>query len=318
VPTFNGARFLADTLESLRSQTSRLLVVDDASTDDTVAVARRCGVAVVEHRERAGLTGNWNRALRLVDSEHFVLAHQDDVYEPSFVATMEALIESRPRAFAAHCRVRYIDERGRLASPAAARYKETFWPQQEPYEREPLAELRALQRGNYIIAPSAIYRSAAVRELGEFDESYQFVPDWDYWVRGLIAGRTIVGTHARLVGWRRHAGTATWERQRSLARYDDEIAIQESLAARARLPVRYGYVEKVLLSDFAARLANGDRVAASALSRYARQRAGKLGRRSSALMAAMLACGRLGGVALRSLEWMAVRLAAVAVRADPR
>ncbi|HKO56780.1 MAG TPA: glycosyltransferase, partial [Thermoanaerobaculia bacterium] len=267
LPTYNGARFLPEAIRSL--PLDRLTVIDDASTDDTVAIARRIGAKVVENTTRAGLTGNWNRALRMATAEAFVIAHQDDVYDASFLDAMTALLASRPRAFAAHAKSRYIDERGAAIDSPAARYKERFWPGDEPYERDPADELRALQGGNYIIAPSVIFRTAAVREIGAFDESYQFVPDWDYWVRGLLAGFTIAGTHARLVSWRRHAETATAAQERSLARYEEEVRILASLAERAGFAPRFEAVENTLLSDFAARLAAGDRDGARALLRFA-------------------------------------------------
>ena len=43
IPTYNGGRFLRQTIESLLAQTEReisIVCIDDASTDDTVAVAR--------------------------------------------------------------------------------------------------------------------------------------------------------------------------------------------------------------------------------------------------------------------------------------
>ena len=44
LPTYNGARFLAEQVESIRAQTFtdwRLLICDDGSTDDTVALLAR-------------------------------------------------------------------------------------------------------------------------------------------------------------------------------------------------------------------------------------------------------------------------------------
>lgn len=308
LPTYNGARYLADALRSLLAQTERVIVLDDASTDETVSVARRLGAVVIEHATRAGLTGNWNRALRMAEDQSFVIAHQDDVYDPAFLSTMSGLIASRPRAFAAHCLSRYIDEIGAPLDSAAARYKERFWPREEPYEREPAGELRALQGGNYIIAPSVIFRTAAVHRIGEFDERYQFVPDWDYWVRGLLAGFTIAGTHARLISWRRHAATATAAHERSLSRYEEEIAILDSLARRAGLEPRFAAVENTILSDFAARLAAGDRDGAAALLRFTRERVPRGGRPVTGIMRAALACGRAGGRALKAAEAAYVRL----------
>ena len=48
MPAFNAARTLRQTYEELpRDRMSRVIVVDDASTDNTVAVARQLGLPLV-------------------------------------------------------------------------------------------------------------------------------------------------------------------------------------------------------------------------------------------------------------------------------
>ena len=57
VPAYNEAATLGETLESLRAQTwppAEIIVVDDGSTDDTAAVARRAGVTVVRPPRNTG------------------------------------------------------------------------------------------------------------------------------------------------------------------------------------------------------------------------------------------------------------------------
>ena len=123
IPMCNGARFLGETIASLRAQTIGdfpLICIDDASADDSVDVAQAAGVTVLRNEQRQGLAANWNRAIEATQTEYFVIAHQDDVYEPEYLATMLRVLESHPRAFAAHCKARTIDEDGRpTAHPAA-------------------------------------------------------------------------------------------------------------------------------------------------------------------------------------------------------
>lgn len=275
VPVYNGARFLARTLESLLAQEHDafdVVAIDDRSTDDSAAIAESLRVRVVRNEVRRGLAGNWNAAFALASTPLLVIAHQDDVYEPAFLATAERLLETHPRAFIAHTRAQYVDERERPAGNAASRFKDSFWPADEPYEREPDAELRMLHGGNYIICPAVMYRMSAVTKIGAFNERYRFVPDWEYWLRGLLAGFTITGTHARLVKWRRHDESATRQEEATLRRYDEELELLEWLSRTAGLPRRLNAVQNTLLSDFASRLARGDRAGAAALRRYARER----------------------------------------------
>lgn len=87
--TFNGARFLADQLQSFLRQThapAELVVSDDASTDGTVelveAFARQAPFTVTVHRnaETLGYAANFGRALELCSGDLVLLSDQDDVW----------------------------------------------------------------------------------------------------------------------------------------------------------------------------------------------------------------------------------------------
>src|SRR4051812_40544793 len=58
IPAHNRARLLASALLSVLAQAPRLpaevIVVDDGSDDDSVAVAERLGARVIRHEERRG------------------------------------------------------------------------------------------------------------------------------------------------------------------------------------------------------------------------------------------------------------------------
>jgi glycosyltransferase involved in cell wall biosynthesis len=69
IPTCNGADWLAECLDSALAQTVtdvEVVVVDDASTDDTAAIARGYAardprIRVHVNESRRGLAANWNR-----------------------------------------------------------------------------------------------------------------------------------------------------------------------------------------------------------------------------------------------------------------
>ena len=314
IPVFNGGRFLAATIESLLAQTHRdftVVCLDDQSTDDSVAIAqsfRDARLHVERNVTRRGLAGNWNEAIAIARTPLLVIAHQDDLYEPHYLEAAAQLLEAHPRAFIAHTRATYIDEEGQPVDSTASRSRIDSGRMPEPYEREPSAELRALHNGNYIICPSAMYRMSAVAGIGDFNEHYRFVPDWEYWFRGLQKGFTITGSHARLAHWRRHEESATRHEEATLRRYDEELELLEWLSRTAGMRDRKNLVENTLLSDFATRLANGDRTGAAALRRYTRERLPKA-RRNRALMQLAELGGPLAGRALKIAEAIYVRFA---------
>lgn len=271
IPVYNGARFLRETLQSLKRQTlaaATIAVLDDASTDDSIAIAREESVDVIPSATRAGLAANWNRALEHCHTPYLVIAHQDDAYEAPYLETMLAAIERHPRALAVHCRASTIDEAGAPIADPAALFKDRFWSDEPEIERDPSPELRLLRQGNYVVAPTAMLRMSASRALGPFAARYQFVTDWEYWLRAVLAGFTLVGVREQLVRFRRHAETATKASESTMRRYEEELDLLRDLDARVPSEHAYRAVQRNLLADFVSRLSSGDRAGASELIRF--------------------------------------------------
>jgi len=97
VPTYNGNAFLAETLESIAAQTFddyEVVIVDDNSTDDTVAIARQYAasdprVRIFAPPERAGSSArNANRCLAYARGEWIKFIFQDDLMAPDCLAAM--------------------------------------------------------------------------------------------------------------------------------------------------------------------------------------------------------------------------------------
>jgi glycosyltransferase involved in cell wall biosynthesis len=107
-PVFNGAQFLGEAIESVLSQTYsnwRYLIVDNCSTDDTLAIARRYAardarIRVVRTAPHLPIMQHWNRALALIapDTVYTKELHADDILLPACVAEMVALLEDHPTA----------------------------------------------------------------------------------------------------------------------------------------------------------------------------------------------------------------------------
>lgn len=94
--TYNGERFIQEQLESLVVQQhlpSELVITDDGSTDDTVAIAEQFAKAapfvVHIHRgeKRLGFRANFMRAASLCTSELIAFCDQDDIWSPRKLAT---------------------------------------------------------------------------------------------------------------------------------------------------------------------------------------------------------------------------------------
>lgn len=94
MPAYNAARTLARTVAELPAQWfDDLVVVDDASRDATVAVARGLGLHTVVHPENRGYGANQKTCYREAlarGAELCVMVHPDHQYDPAAVAELVA------------------------------------------------------------------------------------------------------------------------------------------------------------------------------------------------------------------------------------
>lgn len=102
IPTYNGAAWLRECLDSALGQTYtnlEILIVDDGSSDETVEVARGivdARVRVVVNERNRGLVGNWNECVRLAQGEFVKFLFQDDVLYRDCVQRMMDMFRHHP------------------------------------------------------------------------------------------------------------------------------------------------------------------------------------------------------------------------------
>ncbi len=129
IPTFHCARYLRDTLESLRRQPpgtldqAEIVVVDDASTeDDPAAVVREFAPAVRFHRHERnmGQCANFNACLALAGRPWIQILHGDDYMLPGAYAGFESALAEDPEALAVFGRVQIVTAENRILGESPA------------------------------------------------------------------------------------------------------------------------------------------------------------------------------------------------------
>jgi len=100
MPAYNAARTLERTYEEVMAQgiVDRVIVVDDASSDETVELARGlAGVRVHVHPRNRGYGGNQKSCYRLALEEGadvVIMVHPDYQYTPQLIPAMAALVST--------------------------------------------------------------------------------------------------------------------------------------------------------------------------------------------------------------------------------
>jgi GT2 family glycosyltransferase len=104
VVTFNGAAWIADCIASLQRSNCQVqvVVVDNASTDGTVAICRACaGVQVICNATNLGFGAANNQGIALAlqqGARYVLLANQDIVVQPGMLPQLVAQLECDPAA----------------------------------------------------------------------------------------------------------------------------------------------------------------------------------------------------------------------------
>ena len=126
LPVYNEARHLDAALTALRAQDHaclEIIVCDNASTDDTLAICRKHAdqdprVRIEPAVENTGATNNFRRAFALARGEYFMWASGHDLWTPGLVSECVALLQQHPEACLAYASCDWIG------------------PDGEPYDRE--------------------------------------------------------------------------------------------------------------------------------------------------------------------------------------
>ncbi len=100
VPCYNGALHLRETLESALTQTMpplEVIVVDDGSTDDSVAIAGSFGAAVrVVRQKNRGVSVARNNGIEHAKGDYLIFLDADDLLARDALAVMSQRLEQAP------------------------------------------------------------------------------------------------------------------------------------------------------------------------------------------------------------------------------
>jgi glycosyltransferase involved in cell wall biosynthesis len=169
----NGARFLDRALESVLQQTLQefeFIVVDDGSTDETLAILARCTdrrLRVVS-QDRTGQNAALNRGLELATGEFIARQDADDVWLPGRLEWQVRYLESHPLVGAVGAQAVSVDETERPLSvtrlpttPAALRWHLLF--------ESPFVHSAVLARRDVLDAVGGYRTDDAVAQLADYE-----------------------------------------------------------------------------------------------------------------------------------------------------
>lgn len=209
IPTFNRALFLPQAIDSVIAQTVgdlEIIIVDDASTDDTVAVvARYAGdprVGYLRNERNAGIARSRNRGIEATSAPFIAMLDSDDVWLDRDKLAMQIAAMSRM----ANCALlgtdaTVIDANGNAVG-AIRNLASDRWIRATLFVK------------NQFVNSSVLIRRSALDDVGMFDEDIPLIEDYELWLR--IARRHCVANlRRRTTGYRVHSANISWRNQRA-------------------------------------------------------------------------------------------------------
>lgn len=204
IPNWNGAALLPACLDSLRAQTYRrleIIVVDNASTDDSAALVRERypEVRLIVLPENRGLTGGVNAGIRAAQGEIVALLNNDAEAEPAWVEALVQALEAHPEAGSAASKMLLYDRRDVLNSAGDTYGLDGIPGNRGVWERD-VGQYDADIEVFGACGGAAAYRRAMLEEIGLFDEElFMYCEDVDLAWRAQIAGyRCVFAPAARV------------------------------------------------------------------------------------------------------------------------
>jgi len=277
IPTYNRSGLVGRAVDNVLEQTYRnteIIVVDDGSTDDTLASLKRFGDRIrVVSQANAGPAAARNRGIEIASGEIIAFQDSDDLWMPCKLERQVSLLErGGPSVLVCLCSAdMYFTGKPAMTSFDLAgihpSFEEGLWSN--------VAEVLATTF--VLFNQCAAIRADVLKKIGGFDESLTFMEDYDLPLRLALEGNSWAFTREPLVIWRQGTPGSWWQKA-----MDEEIRMREcalkcieSCSERATARDEYQGLRKILRRELKrrrreltlARIGQTGIVGASTLSR---------------------------------------------------
>ena len=204
--TYNGARFVAEQIESILAQShpvSEIVISDDGSTDDTLAIVERIAaehtataIRILPPNERSlGPTRNFERAIRACTGDVIALSDQDDVWMPRRIERCLARLEADPATMLVVSDAELVDSTLR---PLGRTVLGTLAPEFRGIGTPPVDQLL---RANAFPGMTFLFRRTLIERALPVPEHWLH----DYWILLVaLAGDALAVVDEPLVRYRQH------------------------------------------------------------------------------------------------------------------
>jgi glycosyltransferase involved in cell wall biosynthesis len=224
MPCYNAVATLSSALESLNRQTLQdfeLIIVDDGSTDGSLALMRSWAAADARiklvNQVHGGIVKALNTGLEACQAGYVARMDADDLAHPNRLSGQVSFLDQHPDTALVSCRVRgYPPEKVRQGFEVYLEWQNSLLTD-EDIRREIFVE-------SPFAHPSVVIRKDWLLQVGAYQD-HGWPEDYDLWLRLYLAGARFVKLPKVLLEWRDHAARLT--------RQDSRYSLENFLRLKA-------------------------------------------------------------------------------------
>lgn len=211
VYTFNSSKYILETLDSIKKQTYKdlmLIITDDCSTDSTIEICKKwldlngdrfVKTKIITSEKNTGISGNANRGWNACETEYAKDIAGDDFLLPNCIQDNVDYIKNHPQSVVVFSKIKPFVDFGRWrrwVNHSLHNYGFFTLSLQEQYEH-------LIYKGNDIPAASCVYNIKKLREIGFMhDERIPLLEDYPKWIILIKNGIKFDFFDAYTVGYR--------------------------------------------------------------------------------------------------------------------
>jgi len=182
IANYNYGKYLKEAIESALLVTDDVIVIDDASTDNSLEVIMKFEgkISYGSHLQNQGVSKSRNEAIRRAKYPYIICLDSDDILNPE-------IKNITPTTDLVAIGVQHFEGRNDVQLPPDN------------------ISLELLKQGN-VMPVSSPFSVSTWRMVGGFREDLSGLEDYDFFVRCLQAGATISSVRQPLLNYRIHAG----------------------------------------------------------------------------------------------------------------
>lgn len=203
--TYNGEQYLKEQLDSIIAQSYnefRLLISDDASTDDTVKILKEYAekdnrITVFFQKENSGVIKNFEFLLKKVENEYYMFSDQDDIWKEDKIEKSIKRIEETDSSLV-YTDLEVVD------SDLNVIYK-SYWKLKGIYNKiKKYNNFESLYLNNFVTGCTIISKKDFIKDVLPLPNTSKFVLH-DYWIPLLLSQKHKISyIEEPLIKYRQH------------------------------------------------------------------------------------------------------------------